>query len=470
MVGVAALAALAGLLRANRPLLHGPDPYWHLDMGRRIVASGLPDGDPYSFLTSGEVWISAQWGTQAIIGLLDRVGGVWFVAFTATVIVALGIATVGRQMWVQVPSLVTVGLLALVMLASMAAWVLRGNLATLVLLPLLIGELLRSRRRPWRILLLLVVWANLHALYLLGVGLLLLDSVGRWIRAPRSERGRVAKHGLVLTAGGLAAGALTPYGPRYVSEMLTLAATGGGSGITEWSATAVTSVQVSPFVLLIFVVLVAAVVTGNADDLPRALMLVAGTLLGFSAQRNVAAAAVIVGVVGVAFVGRLVHGDVGAHTSAVGRLDLLLATLTLVAGVALIIATLPRTSSLAAHAAGVPLRISDGLDQLNRPARVAVPSSIAPAIASLTGNDVRTEVDGRAELFNDAERSDHVALHAGHPEAQTILRRWCVTDVVTPSHSPLHVLLERDDAWSSVIHDPREDWTWLAHEGPATDC
>jgi hypothetical protein len=478
LVGIAALAGVATVARASMPLLAGPDAFWHWDLGRRIVASGLPRTDPYSFLTEGRTWVLNQWGADAIFGVADRVGGLPLLAILTALLVGGGIALIGREMYRTAPSLTTVGVLALVVAASLSNWSLRGNLFTFLLIPLMLHELGRDDRRPWPLLLLLIAWANLHATFVLGVALVLIDSVGRWLVATRADRRRLVGQGAGLVIGAVLAGCVTPYGPRYLVSIVQLVQR-DGAGILEWRPPDLLSPAVLPFTLLVALVLVASALSARRDDLPGVLLIVATMLFGMTAIRNVAPAAIVVGILGARHVQRAwgILRD-RPQTAPVGatRLDRRIAVAVGVASVVLAMTMVPRTGAIAAHADRVPLDAINQFNGLAREARVMTLTSWAPAVAALTGEHVRTAVDGRIELFTDEEfRQVQVVLGAGHGWEQ-ILDAWCVTDLLVPAGSTLEEAAIDTGTWThvqehAVVGAPDLAATWLTRvEGLPHGC
>ncbi len=56
-------------------LLRDPGTFWHLVVGDRILASGLPHADWLSFTFAGKPWIAHQWLAECAMSILHRVGG-----------------------------------------------------------------------------------------------------------------------------------------------------------------------------------------------------------------------------------------------------------------------------------------------------------------------------------------------------------------------------------------------------------
>lgn len=457
MVGVVAMAVLAGTIRASRPVLAGIDPFWHWDLGRRILVNGLPARDPYSFLTQGQEWVLNQWGFDLLVGLVDALGGLWLVAVLAVILVATTYGLVGWQAWQRAPSLLTVFLLGLVVTSSMDNWALRGNLVSTVLLALLLRELLRpDGLRIWAVTLLLVVWANAHATYLLGVAVALAHVAGR-VAVSTHRRDWLARGAGVLFAG-LVAGVVTPYGPRYLTSSFTQLGRAGLAGITEWGPTRLTDLTNLPYALLLGLVLISLGVAARRRDLPDIAVIVFASLFGMAANRNVAAAGIVIVVVGAPYV-RTAWIEVRGGGAAVGtrspsRFDLALAGMIVLGGVGAVLTVLPPSSNIAAHTAGVPLSLTSALEAEARQVRLITTSRWAPALSTLTGDHVRTAVDGRVELFTDEQFDEYrMVAGAGHGWEDG-LDAWCASDVVIPVGSPLDEALNASTVWTEVRSVP----------------
>lgn len=458
-MGVTAVAVLAGIMRASEPVLGGPDPFWHWDLGRRIVRNWLPTSDPYSFLTNGRDWVLNQWGTEALVGVVDAIGGLWLVGIFAALLVSAAYFHVGWRVWRRCPSLLSVALFGLVYMAGMSNLTLRGNLFTYLLAPVVLAELHREQGpRPLVVVLTMVVWTNLHAGYLMGLALLLVHAVGEVAANPDGRRrAELLRHRGFLLAAALGATMVTPYGPRLLWQSLALSLRGAGSGISEWGAPTLTAPTVLPFTLVAALALVSIGVAAGRRDLPDVLVIVAFTLLGASATRNLAPAAIILGITAAPYLYRTVQGlrraSDKAAPSPVRTPDRVgVATLATV-GVAVIVVLVPATSNPEAHASNVPLAIVDELQAAERPIRAHVSSLWAPAVSILAGDDVRISVDGRLELFTADDIGSANTIENADPGWLDQLDQWCVTDVIVPEEGPAGVYLADHPDWTLATTD-----------------
>lgn len=480
LVGVAAVGVLSTAVRASGPVLSGPDPTWHWDLGRRIIRHWLPAEDPYSFLTAGRDWILNQWGTEALIGLVDAVGGLWLVAVATALLVGGIFFHVGWRMWRRTSSLLVIPVLGLVYAASMSNLTLRGNLFTYLLLPLLLAELQRDDAPRFRVVIpVMAIWANLHAAFLMGLALMAIHGAGCVLSRPHGQRLEVLRRRGSLFLAATAATVVTPYGPALLVQSLGLALHGGGSGISEWAPPSLTATTVLPFTTLVAAGLVAMAVVASRDDLPDVLVVVAFTLLGASAIRNLAPASIVVGIVAAPYIHAAVrelldHGPV-PPAGPVRLLDRVASTLLLVVAVVLALVLVPASGSLRPHLGLAPVRAIAGLAEVDRPVRAYVGSLWTPAVSILGGEHVRTAVDGRLELFTEEEIQQATTLLAADPGWEEQLEDWCITDVIVSPDSPVGTYLDERDGWarvliSDVANQPEEEAVWHHRTMPYAEC
>ena len=225
-------------------VVRGPvdaDYWWHLTTGRLILESGaVPSIDPYSFAYDGP-WVAHEWlGELLIAGLIDSVG--WSVTAAlfgvATAAAILIPAHAAHREGTRTGALVPFVAIATYGLASYAT--VRPQVLSWVLFAALLGLLIRIRAtqrwRPWLVVPLVFLWANLHGLYVVGLGALavyvIFTLLGRTPMAPR----RWAAIGMLVAA--TAASAVTPAGPAGILYPLRYLRQDdwGTAFIAEWQA------------------------------------------------------------------------------------------------------------------------------------------------------------------------------------------------------------------------------------------
>ncbi|HEX9900700.1 MAG TPA: hypothetical protein VGC81_15860 [Candidatus Methylomirabilis sp.] len=287
------------------PVLLGPrllngdgDPARHIRHGEVILDQGdLIRSDPFSFTKPGESFVGFEWGSQVLLALAHRIGGLAGVAALACLLIGASYALFA---WVLLRRGVDPLLIYLTAIAAGAVgighWMARPPLFSLPLVVALFALLERPQRlRWWESTILFAVWANLHGAWLFGLILIGMYLAGDTIEtlstsdaaASRAGWARVRRLALAGLAGA-AATLLTPYGYHLP---LHVAAFFGDPYIqentTEFFSPNFHWAAMKPFLAAI---LAAAAVLGlsrRALSWPH-LMVLAGTLgAALLAQRNV---------------------------------------------------------------------------------------------------------------------------------------------------------------------------------------
>lgn len=173
---VLALGGVLTVLNLAKGLIDS-DGWWHLAAGRVIAATGVPSTDPFTFTWGGQPWTAHEWLSEVIMYRLANLFGIaglvliWslFPAVTFAVLVFV-LRRAGLSMLAIGPAAV---LCALVFTTYVT---LRPQSITWLLVAILLSVLLsvRPRQAPWLLLLgpAFALWANLHGLYVVGLGLL----------------------------------------------------------------------------------------------------------------------------------------------------------------------------------------------------------------------------------------------------------------------------------------------------------
>lgn len=149
------------------------DFWWHLRTGQLILETGsVPRTDWFTYTNADRPWIDLHWGFQVVTALLYRVGGVngvlLFKAGVAAAAVAVAWWGSGRGLpaWLRA----SVWVVAVVALAGRILE--RPDVLTLLGLAAWLAILGASARRPrllWLLPAVQFVWANVHALSVLGL-------------------------------------------------------------------------------------------------------------------------------------------------------------------------------------------------------------------------------------------------------------------------------------------------------------
>lgn len=230
-----------------------PDLWWHLANGRFMVENRvILREEVFSHTLLGAPWINFEWLGQILLYFLFRTAGMEGIFYGKVVLslsaAALVVLTARRLGAKGVP---------LYLLAWGAFLVLRPRLherielISFIFLGLFVYALVWARsapatkRRgiPWALGGVMIIWANIHAGFLYGLGVIVLLDIGaRWSKQEKSYI-RLLDRTLAVS---WVAWLINPYGPRLSQMFLEvyLQMTGLPSLIAEWDTPAVNQVPV----------------------------------------------------------------------------------------------------------------------------------------------------------------------------------------------------------------------------------
>jgi hypothetical protein len=205
-------------LGRGNTLLHDPDVFSHIAVGRWILAHGeVPQADIFSHSMPGARWVAHEWLSEIGIALIyDRLGWIGLAAATA---VSLAIA-----MGLLVHALMRYLPAAAALLATVGAWSLcyphlqaRPHATILPLLVVWTASLVAARAAgrapPHWLALVMVRWANLHGSHVFGLGLAgMFAAEAVFESSNRREAWTAARDWGAFCALALAAEFVTPLG------------------------------------------------------------------------------------------------------------------------------------------------------------------------------------------------------------------------------------------------------------------
>jgi hypothetical protein len=209
--------------------LQDADYFWHVTTGRIIATTGqIPSTDPFSFTWGGQPWVLHEWLSELLMYGLVAGPGEWVAlgAFgllpLATFAVLIGML---RARGVGVRALAVASVIPALVLVPYVT--IRPQAISWLLLAVLVAFLwwLRPDRAAWALALgpFIVLWANLHGLWVVGLGVLAVYVL--FTLAGRTAMASARWWMLGGAAAAVIATALTPagldgvlYPLRYVSR------------------------------------------------------------------------------------------------------------------------------------------------------------------------------------------------------------------------------------------------------------
>ncbi|GAB4281464.1 MAG: hypothetical protein Kow0080_35000 [Candidatus Promineifilaceae bacterium] len=314
-----ALLVIALFVMAVRETLD-PDMWWHLRTGEAILQHGIPRADIFSFTVTGLPWTTHEWLSQVIMWLVYRLAGLpglmvvfaGFIALTFWLVYAVCEARPYLAGFVTLLAAVT----------SAIVWGARPQIFNMLLMAAFIHVVERVRRGQWsvrRLLLLpvlMVVWANLHSGYLLGVVVLGTYLVGDGVQRiwrPEDER-PLTWHGLWVLAGVTAisffAAAINPNGVSlWVYPFLTLGSPAMQAFIQEWHSPDFHQSYFWPFIAQIFLGTAAWAYSSRRPTASDLLLFLGTAFAGLVSARHIP----LFAIVSVPIVSRHLAGAVGGQ-------------------------------------------------------------------------------------------------------------------------------------------------------------
>ncbi|HMK68725.1 MAG TPA: hypothetical protein VK433_09275 [Stellaceae bacterium] len=215
---IALVLVYAVLLAVGGRLLNDPDTYLHVAAGRWIWAHGaVPATDPFSATVAGGRWVAHEWLSEVLLagayGALGAAGAVALVALAAAASLAILIRTLLN--YVRPPLALAAAALAFFLMA--AHLTARPHALALPALALWAAGLVEARaedRRPSLALLpVMLLWANLHGGFVVGLGLAGALAVEAVLLAPDAAvRGKALRGWGLFLVGAALASLLTPQG------------------------------------------------------------------------------------------------------------------------------------------------------------------------------------------------------------------------------------------------------------------
>jgi hypothetical protein len=183
------------------------DTWWHLSAGRWITTHGLPATDTLSHTVRDHAWINLQWGFDLIAYFLFSRGGAvalcLFGALVFSATVVLLVQTAARHLGNALAAL----LVLVVVIAAEERVTLRPELLSFLLLGGVLSVLDDARRSEGKRLFVLVplmaAWANVHALFVVGVFAIVCALIGTGTRPSRRS--------LIWSGGALLAVVVNPF-------------------------------------------------------------------------------------------------------------------------------------------------------------------------------------------------------------------------------------------------------------------
>lgn len=470
--------------------LADPDMWGHLEWGREMLRTGsLLWTDHYSYTAAGQPFFDHEWLSDVVFaGVFDAAGSAGLLALKLGLglVMMAGILDAVRTLWPRLgpgtarPLLAAAALvLAMATIAPGATF--RPQLATMAGLAVEWALLERASRRlrtspsersavgweVWSVPPLVLLWANAHGGFLVGVALMgLFTAAACWhvLRAHQGARRRGTLAGLAAAGlATLAAPLVNPYGVElYTYLFRTLDAHGV---ITEWRPVPLFGPSFARFKIL---VALTAVVCGLSwrrlatwEGAWRVWFLVLATVMAFRHQRHT----VLVAIAAAPLIATLVPSIVAsllarrpALALGAGARRAIAVGLATIVGVQLggVIGTLARHGTAIRFArVDYPVDALSFLELHGFRGNAAVPFDWGSYTAHRFRDRVKVFIDGRFEaVYPPAVLRDYFAFANGDPGWERLLDEYPTDIVITQRALGTHERMFRRDDFVYVYSDP----------------
>lgn len=434
-----------------------PDVWWHLRAGDWILSHHrLPSTDEWSAIASGHRWLDHEWLSQVLLALGYHAGGYRGVSvINAACLLAL-LALLAYQAFRRTTPYRAAGITVLAVLGTYGGWAARPQLASFLLLvpaASLLRRGIRTGRIPWSLMPMTWLWANLHGLWVLGVGMVLAVATGLLLEHRRSGVTRATRYGL-LAVGMLAAAAVTPNGPRILAAPLEVSSV--GKYVSEWGPTPLLSIYGLGFFGLLVVYLVAVARRNDPIQWTELMPVLFAAVLGLRYIRTVAPATVIL----VPYVAATLASRPQHPPRRLDRISVTALIGTVCAGVAGAIMVARTTPPLPENA---PVAATAAINGLTGPQRVLNEYGTGGWVL-WAAPESHPLIDGRAELYGNGYIGAYLdALAMRGPNWLSFLGHQHPTVALLHRDVPAATGLQREAKWRPIY----EDRTWIVLMPPA---
>ena len=454
---------------AVRPIVD-PDFWWHLRTGQYIWETGtVPRHDIFSHTLQGQPWIAHEWLTEVILYAIYAVlgqGGLILV-FAGIITAAFALSYLQCDGRPYLASFVVV----LAAIASAVTWGVRPQMLSLLLSAVFLYILHLYRRGNgkyvWLLPPLMVIWANLHGSFFLGLVYLAAHVFGATLDNvfPRSQESVLAwKDIRRLTAVTLvtaAAPVLNPNGIRLVVYPFgTLASPAMQQYIMEWFSPDFHLAQFQPFALYVLILIT---ILGLSRRRPTTTDFFFMVGFGYASLRSARQIPFFMLTTTPMLTSQLLHvwEDWGLPNLSITRrrsrrrtflvvnwpmLAVLLSGAAALAGQALL-------GNAAAQRDAFPVAAVDFLEESETPGNIYNLYHWGGYLIWRLYPERKVFTDGRADVYGDAFIDEYLQVYQLREAWQAPLDRYDVSVVIIDEGSPLSTMLSERSEWLRAYAD-----------------
>lgn len=477
---------LAAIFTLTAGQITDPDFWWHLRTGQLIYETrAIPHADIFSFTAQGKEWVTHEWLAEVLIYAIYKLSG-WgglVVSFSLVMTAALWIAY--RRASELAPHPYVAGASVLLgALSTAPMWGVRPQMISFLFTSIYVTVLGRYARgeaqtkKLWWLVPVMLVWANMHGGYALGLALIGLTGAGIALDELIEARGgrrlfvRVRqlfvreRPLLILFAACVVVVPLNPNGFRMFSYPFeTLNSHAMHAYIEEWFTPNFHLLISQPFAVLLFATFALLVLSPKKVRPGELLLLSVAAYAALRAWRNIPFFALVAIPLLAEHAWQLLESRAwcgwlrAPERQEVGKkawVQLTLNVLLLICvPIGLCVANVSRVVAKQTIIEGEKYP-SAALEFLRaHPESGAIYNDYGWGGYLIWKLYPQREVyiDGRADVYGDAFMEETLATMAGERRWREPLDRYNVRTVLIQPNAPLASLLRQDESWQSVYED-----------------
>ena len=456
-----AFFAIVFALAVRQCVLLDPDLWWHLQTGQHIfLFRSIPHVDIFSFTKAGSEWVTHEWLSELFIYLIYRVGG-WsaLVAIFSGLVTAAFVITYRRCE--GRPYIASIALLLAAASSSPLVGI-RPQMITFLLASIYLAILTAfgkdgSSRKLWWMVPMMLIWANLHAGFALGLALILLYGISFALDGAFDRTKKLA----VMFVACATVVPLNPNGFRLITYPFeTLLSPSMAAYIEEWASPNFHQLMFIPFAVLLLLLLASVALSNTRPSLGEVFLVVVTGLGALRSTRHIP----IFCLVATPMLARHLWEIVSAR----GWAEMLTKRDTPATPVALLVSlTLVASSAFIAmfpvwhfiknqkiyEARKYPVAATDYLNAQRLPGPIYNKYGWGGYLIRRLHPDYPVYIDGRADVYGDSFMAETLNTYDGLPGWREPLERRAIRTVLIAPDAPLASLLRNDREWQISYED-----------------
>lgn len=251
------MAYLLVLLSPGNYLFCDPDTLMHITAGQWIFDNqAVPAADLFSNSVAGKAWVDHEWLAQLLMYLTVRLGDLAGLRVLIAVLVGLTFAIELQFLLRRMQPIYALLFCAITCACLMGHLLARPHVFTWPIILFWYATLFNSveqgrSKPPYLLSLVMILWANLHGSFILGLATIPFFALESCLLAPKEQRFEISKQWLLFLVLSAAFSLLTPYGLDGLALGANLLSSDSISRIVEWAPTSGSNLRPIEFWLLL---------------------------------------------------------------------------------------------------------------------------------------------------------------------------------------------------------------------------